>query len=78
MNDKEKELFLHGRVNTQIESVFKSKVLTSKEKDVLASAIRREHLYGEEFTLYELDLIEKVNKDIKEPSFFSRIAKYFR
>lgn len=78
MNDKEKELLLGGRVNAQIESVLNSKVLTSKEKDVLVYAIRRKHLYGEEFTLYELDLIEKANKEYKEPSLLNRIAKYFR
>lgn len=78
MNDKEKELLLGGKVNAQIGSVLNSKVLTHKEKDILVSAIRRNHLYAEEFTLYELDLIEKVNKDIEEPSFFNRIAKYLR
>lgn len=78
MNDKEKELLLGGRVNAQIESVLNSKVLTHKEKDILVSAIRRKHLYEEDYTLYELDLIEKANKDIEEPSFLHRIAKYFR
>ena len=79
MTDKERELFTQGSyVNAKIESVFNSKVLTSKEKDVLVSAIRRKHLYGDEYTLYELGLIEKANKDIEEPSFINRIAKYFR
>lgn len=45
MNDKEKELLFGGKVNTQIESVINSKVLTHKEKDILVSAIRRKHLY---------------------------------
>ncbi len=78
MNDREKELLFGGKVNAQIESVLNSKVLTHKEKDVLVSAIRRKHLYEEDYTIYELDLIEKVNKDIEEPSFLNRIAKYFR
>lgn len=78
MSDKEKELLFGGKVNTQIESVLNSKVLTHKEKDILVSAIRRKHLYEEDYTLYELDLIEKVNKDIEEPSFLNRIAKLLR
>lgn len=49
MTDKERELFTQGSyVNAQIESVFNSKVLTSKEKDILVSAIRRKQLYGED------------------------------
>ena len=53
MNDREKELLFGGKVNAQIESVLNSKVLTHKEKDVLVSAIRRKHLYEEDYTIYE-------------------------